>query len=54
MQEMQLTQVQALGQEDTLEEGMATQSSILAGKIPAGYGPWDHKKSDKTEHTRKM
>ena len=34
MQEMQETQVQALGQEDTLEEGMATQSSILAGKIP--------------------
>ena len=30
---MQETQVQSLGQEDPLEEGMATHSSILAGKI---------------------
>ena len=29
---MQETQVQSLGQEDPLEEGMATYSSILAGK----------------------
>ena len=29
---MQETQVQSLGQEDPLEEGMATHSSILAGK----------------------
>ena len=28
------TQVQSLGQEDPLEEGMATQSSILAWRIP--------------------
>ena len=28
------TRVQSLGQEDPLEEGMATHSSILAGKIP--------------------
>ena len=28
------TQVQALGQEDPLEEGMATHSSILAWRIP--------------------
>ena len=27
-------QVQSLGQEDPLEEGMATHSSILAGRIP--------------------
>ena len=30
MQEMQETQVQSLGWEDPLEEGMATHSSILA------------------------
>ena len=29
-QELQETQVQSLGQEDPLEEGMATHSSILA------------------------
>ena len=34
MQEMQETQVQSLGQEDPLEEEMATHSSILAWKIP--------------------
>ena len=28
------TQIQSLGQEDPLEEEMATQSSILAWKIP--------------------
>ena len=32
--EMQETQVQSLGQEDVLEEEMATQSSILAWRIP--------------------
>ena len=31
---MQETWVQSLGQEDSLEEGMATHSSILAWKIP--------------------
>ena len=31
---MQETRVQSLGQEDLLEKGMATQSSILAWKIP--------------------
>ena len=31
---MQETQVQSLGQEDPLEEGMATYSSILAWRIP--------------------
>ena len=31
---MQKTQVQSLGQEDPLEEEMATHSSILAWRIP--------------------
>ena len=31
---VQETQVQYLGQEDSLEEGMATHSSILAWRIP--------------------
>ena len=30
----QVTQVQSLGQEDTLEKEMATHSSILAWEIP--------------------
>ena len=34
MQEMQETRVLSLGQEDPLEEGMATPLSILAWKIP--------------------
>ena len=34
MQKMQETQVQSLGQEDPLEEGMATHSSNLACRIP--------------------
>ena len=34
VQEIQETQVQSLGQEDPLEKEMATQSSILAAKIP--------------------
>ena len=33
-QEMQETWVHSLGQEDPLEEGMATHSSILAWRIP--------------------
>ena len=31
---MQETQVRSLGQEDPLEEGMATHSSVLAWRIP--------------------
>ena len=31
---MEETQVQSLGQEDPLEQGMATHSSILAWRIP--------------------
>ena len=34
MQQVQETHVRFLGQEDPLEEGMATHSSTLAGKIP--------------------
>jgi len=34
MQEMQETWVLSLGQEDPLEESMATHSSILAWRIP--------------------
>ena len=34
MQEMQETRVPALGQEDPLEEEMATHSSILACRVP--------------------
>ena len=34
MQETQETQVPPLGQEDPLEEGVATHSSILAWSIP--------------------
>ena len=43
---MQKMQVQSLGQEDPLEEEIATRSKILAWKtpgqrIPAGYSPWN-------------
>ena len=53
---MQETQVQSVGQEDSLEKEMATHSSILAWRIPwteelAGYSPWGHKELDTTEHT---
>ena len=47
---------QSLGQEDLLEEEMATHSSILAWKIhgqrsPADYSSWAQKESDTTEVT---
>ena len=38
MQETQEMQVQSLGQEDPLEEDMATHSSILAWRIPRDRG----------------
>ena len=38
-QEMQETQVQSLGREDPLEEGMATHSSVLAHRIPRTEEP---------------
>ena len=40
MQETQETQFQSLGQEDPLEEAMATHSSILAWRIPMDRGAW--------------
>ena len=55
---MQETQVQSLGQEDPLEKGMATDSSILAWRIPMDRGAWwatvhgGHKESDTTERRR--
>ena len=36
----QETCIQSLGQEDLLEKGMATHSSILAWKIPMDRGAW--------------
>ena len=36
---MQETQVQSLGREDPLKEGMATHSSILAWRIPITEEP---------------
>ena len=50
---MQETHVRSLGQEDPLEEEMATHCSILAWKTPwteepVGYSPWGQKESDTT------
>ena len=50
------TQVRSLGQEDPLEQEMATHSSSLTWRIsrteePAGYSPWSLKESDMTEQT---
>ena len=39
MQEPHETQVQSLDQEDPLEEGMATHSSVLAWRIPSTEEP---------------
>ena len=39
IQETEETQVPSLGQEDPLEEGMATNSSILARRIPCTEEP---------------
>ena len=48
------TRVQSLGQEDPLEKGMATHSSILAWRIPqirslVGYSPWGLRESGRAE-----
>ena len=40
MQKTQETWVRSLGQEDPLEEGMATRSSILAWRIPMDRRAW--------------
>ena len=37
---MEETQVRSLGQEDPLEQEMATHPSILAWRIPMGRGAW--------------
>ena len=51
---MQETLVRFLGQEDPLEKGQATHSSILSGEFHgqrslAGHSPWGRKESDRTE-----
>ena len=51
---MQKTQGQSLSQEDPLEKGIATHSSILAWRIPpqrrlACYSLWSQKELDMTE-----
>ena len=51
---MQETWFRSLGQEDPLEKGMATHSSILAWRIPwteelGDYSPWGCKELDTTE-----
>ena len=56
IQELQETRVWSLAQEDPLEEGMATHSSILPGKSHeqrslTGYSPWGCKELDTTEAT---
>ena len=49
---MQEFRVQSLGQEDPLEKGMASPSSVLAWRIPwteepgGLYSPWGRKESD--------
>ena len=40
MQETYETWVQSLGQEDPLEKGTATHSSILSWRIPMDRGAW--------------
>ena len=56
MQEKQEAWVQFLGQEDPLEEGMATHSSVFVWSIPwteqpIRLGPWGGKELDMTEVT---
>ena len=52
---MQEAWIQSLGQEEPLEKGMDSHSSILAWRIPRTeepgklYSPWCHKESDMTE-----
>ena len=56
MQETQETWVQSLGQDDFLEESMATHFSFLPGESRGqrgleDYSPWGNKESDMTEVT---
>ena len=61
MQEMYETWVQSLGWEDSLEEGMATRSSVLPGESHgqrglAGYSPWGCKElgmNEAVQHTER-
>ena len=46
---IQETQVQALGQEDPLEKGMAPTPVFLSGEFHGLYSPWGHKESDTTQ-----
>ena len=46
---MQETWFRSLNQEDLLEKGMATHSSILVWRIPWTLGLWGCKESDTTE-----
>ena len=55
MQKSQETEVQSLGQEDPLEEGMAIHSSILAWRTPwteepGGLQSGGSRESDTSEH----
>ena len=52
---LQEMRVASLGQEDPLEEEMATHCNILAWKIPqaekpVGYSPWGRKESTEQLH----
>jgi len=56
MQKTRETLIWSLGQEEPLEEGMATHSNILDGKIPwteelGGLQSKGHKESETTEAT---
>ena len=56
MQGMLELWIRSLGQEDPLEEGMATHCNILAWRIHGqrslvGSSPWGHEESDTTEAT---
>ena len=52
-------QVQSLGQEDPLEQQMATHSSVVFWKVPwteepgGLHSPWGHKELDTTEHAQR-
>ena len=57
IQEMQKTWVRSLGWDDPLEKEMATNTNILAWKVPwqrglVGYSPWGSRESDTAEHAR--
>ena len=48
---MQEIHVQSLGQEDPLENGTATHSSILAWKIPMDRGSWQESMESELDTT---